>query len=61
MTIFLVIKGKKNTKELWKIMEKKMSKENHKEIKRSNGGLEKYIFETNIELKSPYLSHYVTL
>jgi hypothetical protein len=61
MTIFLVIRGKKNIKELWKIMEEKMTKGNCKEIERSNGGLYIYIyiyiiylFETNIELKWPF-------
>jgi hypothetical protein len=61
MTFFLVIKGKKNITNLWKIMEEKMTKRNCKEIKRSNWGIEIYIFETNIELKWPFMSHYVTL
>jgi hypothetical protein len=61
MTSFLVIRGKTNINELWKIMEEKMTKRNCKEIERSNGGLEKYIFETNTELKWPFFNHYVTL
>jgi hypothetical protein len=38
-------------------MEEKITKGNHKEIERSNGGLEKNKFE----LKWPYLNHYVIL
>jgi len=48
MIIFLVIKGKKNIKELRKIMEEKMTEGNHKEIEMNNMGLENYIFEMTL-------------
>jgi hypothetical protein len=41
MTIFIVIRGKKSIKKLWKTMEENMTKGNHKKIGRSDKGLKK--------------------